>query len=206
MNNPTARGGGPPLPDRRTCPNCGFDAIQMTDVDAYPDVEHLTCEMCQHRWTVARGSKHVRPLTRLEWMVDDVALPHARHSSSVSSGTPEEWECLTNNRLNALLIGPRHVTTGVVRSLWSQLARPVVQIHRGMPLVLPPSEQAGTIILEDVDRLDKPAQMCVREWLEGAVPRARVISTSTLPVLPMVTMGAFDETLYYRLNVVYVRC
>ena len=75
-----------------------------------------------------------------------------------------------------------------------------------MPLALPPADQIGTVILEDVDRLDIAAQVYVLEWLERAVPRVRMISTSTLPVRPMVVAGVFDETLYYRLNVLYVHC
>jgi DNA-binding NtrC family response regulator len=75
-----------------------------------------------------------------------------------------------------------------------------------MPLVLPQADQVGTIIVEDVGRLDMAAQMYLLEWLESAVPRARVISTSAMPVLPMVAAGMFDATLYYRLNLLYVRC
>ena len=73
-----------------------------------------------------------------------------------------------------------------------------------MPLVLPPADQVGTIILEDVGRLDRAAQMYLLGWLEGT--RTRVIGTSTVPLLGMVATGAFDRALYYRLNLVYVRC
>jgi DNA-binding NtrC family response regulator len=75
-----------------------------------------------------------------------------------------------------------------------------------MPLMLPQADQVGTIILEDVDRLDSAAQRYLLEWLERAVSLTRVIGTSTIPLLPMVAAGAFDGVLYYRLNVVYVRC
>jgi len=75
-----------------------------------------------------------------------------------------------------------------------------------MPLALPPADQVGTIILEDVGRLDRTAQMYLLEWLEGTVPGTRVIGTSTMSLLPMVAAGIFDGTLYYRLNLVYVRC
>jgi len=72
--------------------------------------------------------------------------------------------------------------------------------------MLPQADQVGTIILEDVDRLDSAAQRYLLEWLERAVSLTRVIGTSTIPLLPMVAAGTFDGVLYYRLNVVYVRC
>jgi len=75
-----------------------------------------------------------------------------------------------------------------------------------MPLVLPPADQAGTIILEDVGRLDRAAQMYLLQWLDGAGSRTRIIGTSTIPLLGMVAAGTFDGALYYRLNLVYVRC
>ena len=111
-----------------------------------------------------------------------------------------------DSRLNALLIGPRRVTGRLVRSLRSQLAPPIIQVFSHMPLVLPPADQVGTIIVEDVGRLDRAAQMYLLEWLDGAVSRTRVIGTSTMPLLPMVAAGIFDGALYYRLNLVYVRC
>ena len=111
-----------------------------------------------------------------------------------------------NSRLNALLIGPRHVTGRLVRSVRPHLAPPISQIFSHMPLELPLADQVGTIILEDVDRLDRAGQVYLLEWLEGAVSRTRVIGTSTNPVLPMVAAGIFDGALYYRLNLVYVRC
>ena len=40
-----------------------------------------------------------------------------------------------------------------------------------MPLVLPQADQVGTIIVEDVGRLEVAAQMYLLEWLESAVPR-----------------------------------
>jgi Sigma-54 interaction domain len=207
MSKPTTRGGSPP-PGYPKCPKCGFNATRTTDVSGRSELERFACDTCQHRWTVARGSKHVQSVPRPELILDGITLPRPRHPRRVPtpSGAPEAWDCLMTSRANALLIGPRHVTGRLVHFLRSQLARPIVRVRSHMPLALPPADQVGTVILEDVDRLDTAAQVYVLEWLERAVPRVRMISTSTLPVRPMVVTGVFDETLYYRLNVLYVRC
>jgi hypothetical protein len=180
-----------------------------TSTTPHIDGEYLACDTCPYIWTVARRSTPVRSVTRPEVMTEATTTtplrdPHPQPAPT--PWTPEGWHCLTNSRLNALLIGPTYVTGRLVRSLRSQSARPIIRILRHMLLVLPQADQVGTIIVADVGRLDAAAQMYLLEWLESAVPRVRVISTSAMPVLPMVAAGIFDATLYYRLNLLYVRC
>ncbi len=208
MSKPTTRGGSP-SPVQPTCPKCGSDAIRTIDVPwGYSELEYLSCDECQYLWPIARGSKHVGSATGAPLIMEEITLPRRQHprGALTPSLTPEEWDCVTNSRLNALLIGPRHVTGRLVRSLRSHLAHPIIRVFPHMPLVLPRAHQVGTIVLEDVGRLDMADQMYLLEWLEGAVPRTRMIGTSTIPLLPMVATGIFDGGLYYRLNLVYVRC
>ena len=40
------------------------------------------------------------------------------------------------------------------------------------------------------------------DWVSSE--RIQIVTTSTVPLFPLVTRGAFLETLYYRLNVIYV--
>lgn len=208
MSKPTTRDGSP-SPVQPTCPKCGSEAIRTIDVPrGYTELEYLSCDRCRYLWPVARGSKHGWPVTRPPLIMEERTLlrrPHPRGALTPSL-TPEEWDCLTRSRLNALLIGPRHVTGRLVRSVRSHLAHPIIRVFPHMPLVLPRADQVGTIILEDVGRLDMAAQRYLLDYLEGAVPRTRMIGTSTIPLLPMVAAGIFDGALYYRLNLVYVRC
>ena len=207
MSKPTMRDGAPSA-DYRTCPKCGLHAIRTIDAAWDPDVEYLACDTCPYMWTVAHRATHVRSVTRPKVLMEATTPLRAPHPppAATQPWTPEGWHCLMNSRLNALLIGPTHVTGRLVRSLRSQTSRPIIRILRHMPLVLPQADQVGTIIVEDIGRLDMAAQMYLLEWLESAVPRARVISTSAMPLLPMVAAAIFDATLYYRLNLLYVRC
>ena len=126
--------------------------------------------------------------------------------SSMSISVPDGWECVTHSRLNTLVVGPRQVTAGLVNSLRSQMVLPIVQILPHMPLELPLAAPVGTVVLHDVDRLDRSGQLYFLGWLDRSVARPRVISTSSAPLLPVVEAGAFLAALYYRLNLLYVRC
>jgi hypothetical protein len=139
--------------------------------------------------------------------VEEIATPQSRRRRCVGilPLPPDGWDLVTESRLNALLVGPRHVTARLVRVLRPQLARPVIRVLPHLPLALPPADRVGTIVLEDVGRWDVMGQTDLLEWLGGA-PGARMISTSTIPLLPMVDARMFSAVLYYRLNLIYVRC
>jgi hypothetical protein len=80
----------------------------------------------------------------------------------------------------------------------------ILSWHPGEPLMLPSPRHAATFIIHDVDQLTPDQQGELLQWLDQAADRWRVISTSAEPLWPRVKTGAFDETLYYRLNVIYV--
>jgi DNA-binding NtrC family response regulator len=83
---------------------------------------------------------------------------------------------------------------------------PIVQILPHMPMALPLVAPVGTVVLHDVDKLDRSGQLYLLGWLDLSVGRPRVISTSSASLLPVVEAGAFLAALYYRLNLLYVRC
>jgi transcriptional regulator of acetoin/glycerol metabolism len=59
-------------------------------------------------------------------------------------------------------------------------------------------------VIRNVDTLSAGEQKTLLEWLESATTRTQVITTATAALTPLVEAGAFDETLYYRLNTVYI--
>jgi Nif-specific regulatory protein len=65
--------------------------------------------------------------------------------------------------------------------------------------------QPGTLFLEEVGRLSSTAQTRLRDLLAAARSsrsRRRIIASSGVPLLPRVVEGTFDDTLFYRLNVI----
>jgi hypothetical protein len=140
--------------------------------------------------------------------MDHRSATRRRHTvrSSMSVSVPDGWECVTNTRLNTLVVGPRRVTAELVNSLRSHMLLPIVQILPHMPLALPLAAAVGTVVLHDVDRLDQSSQLYLLGWLDLSVARPRVISTASASFLPRVEAGAFLAALYYRLNLLCVRC
>jgi transcriptional regulator with PAS, ATPase and Fis domain len=52
--------------------------------------------------------------------------------------------------------------------------------------------------------LSSDEQTHILGWLEEVMGRIRVVSTTGVPVWPLVQAGQFNEDLYYRLNMVFV--
>ena len=49
--------------------------------------------------------------------------------------------------------------------------------------------------------MSRQEQAELLRWLENSTDRKQVVSTTVQPLFPLVDRGLFDETLYYRLNV-----
>jgi hypothetical protein len=105
---------------------------------------------------------------------------------------------------NLLLVGAAGTIRIVLEMLWQDLREPVVRWRAGQPLELPALGRAGTLILQDVSELTADDQDRVLRWLDQTTGRIRVISTTAVALWPRVTKQAFNEGLYYRLNIVCV--
>jgi replication-associated recombination protein RarA len=64
-----------------------------------------------------------------------------------------------------------------------------------------PPQTTGTLIIWEVDTLDRTQQELFLMWMDRQVD-LQVISVARDPVFPLVLEGAFLDTLYYRLNIV----
>jgi hypothetical protein len=105
-------------------------------------------------------------------------------------------------RANLFLIGNDDVVIELVTSLCGSLATLIGVRHRGERLQLSPrSRPVGTIVVYDVDTLTCDEQRALYYWMAGS-GRIQVVSTASKSLQPMLQAGAFNEGLYYRLNVV----
>lgn len=117
---------------------------------------------------------------------------------------PREWEVATAHPVNALLVGSPRVTQECLRALRPRLRPPIVTIRHGRRLTLPRVADVGTVILHDIGGLAPADQQRLIEWTESAYTRAYVISTSRTELVRNVAEGTFKDTLYYRLNMLYI--
>ena len=55
-----------------------------------------------------------------------------------------------------------------------------------------------------METLTREEQDALHQWLSAGNGRARVVSSASEALFPMVESGAFNDGLYYRLNVVTI--
>jgi hypothetical protein len=131
-------------------------------------------------------------------------LPTLNSVGPIASALVKEWTWLTAARPNVLLVGDRIATDAALDCLQPTCQPPViVQTCGNEPLMLPPSGSVNTFVLHDVATLSPGDQQMLADWLSHERLRPQVVTTSSVPLFPLVRSGAFLETLYYRLNVIY---
>lgn len=116
-----------------------------------------------------------------------------------------ELSWLSRAHPNILLVGDGMATAAALSELQSIFQFPVIVRNcGGVPLILPETEAANTLILHDVAALPLGEQQMLSDWLSSGNRRTQVVTTSAEALFPLVASGAFLATLYYRLNVIYV--
>lgn len=68
----------------------------------------------------------------------------------------------------------------------------------------PPPTATGTLVIWDVDTLDRTRQEQLLTWIESHAADVQVISVAERPLFPLVLCDEFLDALYYRLNSVCV--
>jgi len=146
---------------------------------------------------------------RLSSGVNPETAPHTSRPFSetdeVSLSAASDLNIARISRANLLVVGPALL----VRNLLSLVARgtrrdAIVHATAGR-LELPASgARPTTIVVHDVDTLITSEQQRLLEWLDAATTHVQVISTASMPLLSRVEARTFNETLYYRLNTIYI--
>lgn len=122
----------------------------------------------------------------------------------VSPLPPEEWHMLRTTHPNVLLAGAQVAVNLALDALQSSLQQPIVTWHADGARILPSLPSSGTLILQEVDVLSHENQQGLLSWLEDTMGKVHVVSTTQLTLFRLVERGVFLDTLYYRLNVVYL--
>jgi hypothetical protein len=110
---------------------------------------------------------------------------------------------LVSSGANLLVRGEKSAATATVVALSADFPVPLVTWIAAADAELPALER-GTLVVEDVDRLDLAAQRSLLAWLEAHATRVRVITVVTTDLFAAVTAGTFIDQLYYRLNTIVV--
>jgi hypothetical protein len=134
-----------------------------------------------------------RAQTAPDWEARGPALP------------AEELQVLRTWHPNVLIGGSPAATTAALEAL-SGVFRPVIASWT-TGAASPPPRSAGvqTLILHDVERLSVDQQLQLLAWLQHDFGRVQVVATTSRPLLELVESAQFNASLYYLLNVVYIK-
>jgi hypothetical protein len=111
---------------------------------------------------------------------------------------------LRSNHPNVLVVGPVAATETAIRELRPYLRHPLVKTRVASLGSIRPATSTLALLVEDVGRLTPADQSALLSWVEGAGEKVQLVTTAREPLLPVVTAGRFLESLYYRLNVIYL--
>jgi hypothetical protein len=120
---------------------------------------------------------------------------------------PSERDTRANSRMprvNLLLVGPDEAIEKILETVRPDIREPIAVWRRGERFLLPPATWRGTMILRDVEALGLEDQGRLLTWLERVAGQTQVVSTASAPLLSRIESGAFLDTLYYRLNTIYM--
>ena len=140
---------------------------------------------------------------KVDWSLTQRALADWSDNRRRSAESPISDERLARSTgLNLLIMGADDVVAKFVTSLWTSFLAPRVVRRSGEPLrLLSTSRPAGTILIYDVHTLTRPEQDALHRWMKIGNNRTRVVSTTTQSLMPVLETGAFNDDLYYHLNV-----
>ena len=143
-------------------------------------------------------------------LLDGPAAPRA-FAPQPRSNRPElqakkaDWDLARVTKANLLLVGSEQTVSNLVFAMWSIFDGPiVVRGPRERLQLSPAADPVGTLVLYGIDTLSVEEQVALNQWLGARSGRTRVISTSSISLLPLVQSCAFSDELYYRLNTIWV--
>ena len=114
----------------------------------------------------------------------------------------DEWSLLLETHPNLLLTGPASATDALLATVTPYLRQPICYHRCDTPRI--PLPDAGTVILRDVDALDPEGQLTLIRWMNVVGSQTQWVCITSRPLFPLVSEGIFLDTLYYRLNAVYL--
>jgi hypothetical protein len=134
--------------------------------------------------------------------MQDSSAPVGDDELSALAISDENLQVLRTHRPNVLLEGAEWKVTRVADLLTRFARTPIVAYGKGCLRSF--DGAIGTLLVSRADRLDDEDQAELFGWLAYGAWRAQVITTATVPLLPLVVRQQFSDALFYRLNQMYL--
>jgi hypothetical protein len=104
---------------------------------------------------------------------------------------------------NVLLIGDTDDTGTTFERMLPYLETPIA-IWTPRQSANVPATPFRTLVVKRADHLNEAQQTELLALVSRTAGDIQVVTTSTVPILPLVSQGLFPDPLYYRLNVILV--
>lgn len=124
--------------------------------------------------------------------------------NTISNAVPAEWLRVCRGRHNILLEGAPAATEAALETLKPYLGQTVAWETPGSRFQLH-SRRADTLVVRNAAALSVEEQGRLLGWLNHEKRPQQVVCATHRSLFPLVCSGVFDETLYYRLNVILLR-
>lgn len=113
---------------------------------------------------------------------------------------PSDWRATLRIGANVLVTGSDDALGAFLDAARSEMREPIRYAAATLPAAL---DGVRTLVVTDVDALDRADQQRLRRWLdERRTEDVQIVSMTSAPLYALVEANAFDTALYYRLNTI----
>ena len=153
----------------------------------------------------SKAFTHASPLMDPALSRPRLPLGDAAGRSAVKrwSARQAEWAILRSSSINGLIVGAPHLTAVAMALLEKSGRQPVVWWDPEQTSEIP-EMIAGTLVIDDVECLDKSQQDNLSRWIGVHGSAVRVLALARVSLFAQVADGRFSAALYYRINTVTV--
>jgi hypothetical protein len=161
----------------------------------------------RHRWTEDLQDRF-KDLERRWQQTHGLASDHRPRAAGLPPPdgglhfSSEDIAALCTSGHNAMIVGSAEETTGILDVIARWLAPPVVSCKASS--VTLPDRPVGTLVIRNLERLRRDDQVRLSDWIVRMAGASRVITACSVPLFPLLARRAFDDVLFYRLNVISV--
>lgn len=125
-------------------------------------------------------------------------------SSEILLIDPLDWAAIMEAKPNVLVCGEPMFIDSFLGLLAGHCAAPIRRISHSGALGFLSDIDDGTVVLNNADRYKESDQRAVLNWLADTGAGIQLITTTGKPLFDLVAQGQFLDSLFYRINTVYL--
>jgi Sigma-54 interaction domain len=117
---------------------------------------------------------------------------------------PREWVAIREAKPNVLICGEPMFVDSFLGLLAGHCASPIRRISHSGALGALSGIEDGTVVLENAEQYKESEQRAVLDWLANTDAAIQLITTTGKPLFDLVEQGQFLDSLFYRINTIYL--